>query len=216
MQDGSNPRACGGAGLSWPGSPAFLSATGACPLFSPSLNCSGAFFKAGTGPPDILDLRPAWLGPHMACRSVGPATWTHQAGRGVWGQSLRPRTDWAWESLPKDVVVGFYRVTCAEQARHLEGPWVLSSCTQLSFRKRPGARALTQLSRDLRGRGTTSRKASFYGAFLSSTSMPGAPPCAPSSQPLSAGEGNAGTAQPLPALLDKGTQPTRPLRHSPA
>lgn len=119
-------------------------------------------------------------------------------------------------SLPIDVVVGFYRVTCAEQARHLEGPWVLSSCTQLSFRKSPGARALTQLSPDLRGRGTTSRKASFYGAFLSSSSMPGAPPCAPSSQPLSAGEGNAGTAQPLPALLDKGTQPTRPLRHSPA
>lgn len=46
-------------------------------------------------------------------------------------------------SLPIDVVVSFYRATCAEQARHLEGPWVLSSCTQLSFRNRQGDRALT-------------------------------------------------------------------------
>lgn len=57
--------------------PAFLSAAGACPCFSPNLICSRAFFQAGTSPPDTLDLRPAWLGTHMACRSEGPATWTH-------------------------------------------------------------------------------------------------------------------------------------------
>lgn len=163
MQNGSNPRACGGAGHSWPGSPAFLSATGACPLFSPSLNCSGAFFKAGTGPPDSLDLRPAWLGPHMACRSVGHAPRTPQAGRGMWGQSLRPHTDGhGGTSPPIDVVVGFSRVTCADQARNSRArgccPAALSSPSGSQ-----GARALTQLSPDLRGQGSPPERPASTG-----------------------------------------------------
>lgn len=84
MQGGSHPWACGRAGLSWPyAGPTFLLATGACHLFSASLICSRVFFKAGTSPPNILDVRPPWLGPHMACHSTGPATWTHNRNVGT-------------------------------------------------------------------------------------------------------------------------------------